>query len=85
VFSPAVVIRNRALKWASELRFPTLLALTVAVFVVDLLVPDLIPFVDELLLGFATLLLALLRKKRRESRTTTETTTGPARSPAGVR
>ncbi len=35
-----------------------------ALFVVDLLVPDLIPFMDEILLALGTLLLAGLRKRR---------------------
>ena len=49
--------------FASRLRYPQLFLLTGAVFVVDLLIPDLIPFVDELLLGLLTLLLGSLKKK----------------------
>ena len=52
------------LRWASGLRFRTLTFLTLALFAADLVVPDTIPFVDELLLGLATLLLASLRKRR---------------------
>jgi hypothetical protein len=52
--------------FASRLRFPWLLALTAAILVADLLVPDLIPFVDEILLALATLVLAGLRKPRSE-------------------
>lgn len=47
-----------------RLGFPRLFLLTAALFVVNLVVPDPIPFVDELLLGLATLLLA--NWKRRE-------------------
>jgi hypothetical protein len=46
------------------LRFPTLTALAAALFLIDLVVPDLIPFADELLLGLATALLASWRKHR---------------------
>jgi hypothetical protein len=55
------------LSWASRLRFPWLLALTTALFVIDLAIPDLIPFVDEILLGLAALLLGSFRKPRAES------------------
>jgi hypothetical protein len=34
------------------------------VFVVDLVIPDFIPFVDEILLGLGTLLLSRLRTRR---------------------
>ena len=45
------------------LRFPQLFVLTVALFLLDVLIPDLIPFVDEILLGLASLLLASWKKK----------------------
>jgi len=51
---------------ASRLRFPVLFKVTLALFVVDLLVPDLIPLADELLLGLAALLLANLRTRAPE-------------------
>jgi hypothetical protein len=50
----------------SRLRYPKLLALTGALFVVDLFVPDVIPLADEILLGLGTLLLARLRTRRTE-------------------
>ncbi|HVH33124.1 DUF6116 family protein [Tahibacter sp. UC22_41] len=51
------------LGFAERLRFPRLLLLTATLFVVDLLVPDLVPFVDEILLALVTLLLARWKKK----------------------
>jgi len=51
------------LAWAERLRFPQLLVLTGALFLVDLVVPDPMPFADELLLGLATLLFAAWRKR----------------------
>lgn len=47
-----------------HLRFPQLFALFAALFVLDLLIPDFIPFVDEILLGLATLLLGSLRRRK---------------------
>jgi hypothetical protein len=54
-------------RWASGLRFPTLLAVIGSLFVLDLLIPDLIPFVDEVLLGLFTVLLAMVKRKRTRS------------------
>lgn len=51
-------VTSRALEWASTLRYPTLFKLAAALFLVDLMLPDPIPFLDELLFGLTTLLLA---------------------------
>jgi hypothetical protein len=59
------MIRDRLMRYVSRLRFPKLLALTVALFLADLVIPDLIPFVDELLLGLVATMLASLRNKTR--------------------
>ncbi|TAA07137.1 hypothetical protein EA658_07490 [Pseudoxanthomonas winnipegensis] len=52
------------LRWARRLRHPTLFKLTALLFVMDLAVPDFIPFVDEILLGLGTLLLANWKDRR---------------------
>ena len=51
------------MRYAAGLRFPRLLAVTAALFVLDLLFPDVVPFVDEILLGLISLLLASLKKR----------------------
>ena len=51
-------------RFASGLRFPVLFALMAVLFVVDLFVPDLVPFFDEVMLALGTLLLGMLRKRR---------------------
>ncbi len=56
---------QRLMGYAAGLRFPRLLAVTAALFVLDVLVPDVIPFVDEILLGLAALLLGSFKKSRR--------------------
>lgn len=53
------------MRFFGRLSYPRLFALTAALFLVDLAVPDLIPFVDELLLGLGTLLLANLRGRKK--------------------
>ena len=50
------------LNWARKLRHPTLFKLVAALFVLDMFIPDFIPFADEILLGLGTLLLAKLKK-----------------------
>ncbi|TXH72274.1 MAG: hypothetical protein E6Q88_06710 [Lysobacteraceae bacterium] len=52
------------LGFLSRLSFPKLFMLAAALWVLDILVPDFIPFFDELLLGIGTLLLANLRKRK---------------------
>ena len=46
------------------LRFPYLFLLAGALFVLDLFVPDLIPFLDEIMLGLLTLLLGSFRRRK---------------------
>ncbi len=62
-------------RFAGRLRFPQLFTITLILFVVDLIIPDMIPFADELLLGLATLLLGSW-KKQRETKPEPEST-GP--------
>ena len=47
----------------SRLKFPQLLVVTAGLFLLDLVIPDLIPFADEILLGLATGLFALWREQ----------------------
>ena len=51
-----------ALGFASRLKHPTLFKITVALFVLNLIIPDLLPFIDEILMGLTALLLANWRK-----------------------
>lgn len=44
--------------WARKLKHPTLFKLVAAIFLVNVFLPDPIPFIDEILLGLGTLLLA---------------------------
>lgn len=46
------------LRWASRLRHPALFKLTAAAFLLSVLIPDPIPFIDEIVLGLATMTLA---------------------------
>ncbi len=57
-------MKNPLITWASKLQFPKLLLLTAVLFFVDLLLPDFIPFIDEILLGLTTIVLASIKKRR---------------------
>lgn len=52
------------LRFFGRLSYPRLFALTAALFVADVIVPDMIPLADELLLGLGTLLLANWKKRK---------------------
>lgn len=51
------------LRWVGRLSYPRLFLVTAVLFVLDVIVPDFIPFADELLLGLGTLLLANWKKR----------------------
>lgn len=57
--SPGAVVA----RFASRLRFPQLFWLTVALFLLDLAIPDLVPFADEVLLALLGLLFGTWRKE----------------------
>ena len=61
---PKRVAVGGILGWARKRRFPTLLLMTGGLFGLDLIVPDFVPFVDELLLGLGTLILARWKDHR---------------------
>ena len=52
------------LDWARKLRYPTLFKITAALFVVTLFLPDPGPFVDEIMFGLGTLLLANWKRRK---------------------
>jgi hypothetical protein len=65
--TPAGHFKDRLLGFARRLRFPKLLAITAALFLADLFIPDFIPFADELLLGLLAMILASVKQRRRDS------------------
>lgn len=65
-------VRRKLFDWAEKLRFPWLLLLTAALFGVDLAIPDFIPFVDEILLGLATVILGRMQRKPKQVRDKSE-------------
>lgn len=56
-------IKAKLLAYIESLRFPWLLLLTVVLFLLNLLIPDALPFVDEILLALVAALLGRLKSK----------------------
>ena len=54
-------------QFAAGLRYPTLFKIVAALFVLDFLVPDMVPFYDEIVLALGTLLLGSLKSRRAAS------------------
>lgn len=55
-------LTQRLMQWFGRLSFPRLFLLAATLFLIDTAIPDFIPFIDEILLGLGTLLLARLQK-----------------------
>lgn len=52
------------LAYANRLRFRNLFLLTLTLFVTDLAIPDMIPLVDEIILGLLTILFSNWKKEK---------------------
>ncbi len=61
-----IPIISAILSFADGLRFRQLFLLIGSLFLLDLLIPDVIPFMDELLLGLLTLLLSAWKKSKKQ-------------------
>lgn len=57
-----VALLDIILGFANQLKFKNLFLLILCLFVIDMLVPDMIPMIDEIILGLLTILLANWKK-----------------------
>lgn len=53
------------LAWLGRLRHPQLFVITAVLFFVDLVIPDMVPFIDELMLALVTLLFGSWKNRRK--------------------
>ena len=58
IIAPLIALLGR-------LRFPVLFGITAVLFIADSLIPDFIPFVDEILLGLGAALLGSWKKRKK--------------------
>ncbi|MCK5497652.1 MAG: hypothetical protein KAI77_00535 [Gammaproteobacteria bacterium] len=65
--NPASIIEI-FLKNANQLKFRNLFFLVISLFLIDLLVPDFIPFIDEIILGLMAIILANWKKERNQDK-----------------
>jgi hypothetical protein len=73
--TPRKMMQQEVVTYASKMRFPVLFFVTVGLFLVNVFLPDPIPFVDEILLGLGALLLGAIRQRVRTGVTTVEPAT----------
>lgn len=59
-------IKSKVVSYLESLRFPVLLIVTGVLFVVNILVPDAVPFVDEILLALVAVILSRLKRRPAE-------------------
>ena len=62
----SISIIESFLKNANQLKFKNLFFLVISLFIIDLLVPDFIPFIDEIILGLLAIILANWKKERNQ-------------------
>ena len=55
---------SKFLAFANKLRFKNLFLLTLGLFVINFLIPDFIPFIDESILGLMAIILANIRRDK---------------------
>jgi len=56
------------LAFANELKFRSLFLVVISLFVIDLLIPDFIPLIDEIILGLLAIILAYWKKERNQDK-----------------
>jgi hypothetical protein len=57
-------IKARLVAYLESLRFPWLLLVTSVLFLVNVFIPDAVPFVDEILLALVAVVLGRLKRKK---------------------
>ena len=60
------LIKKRVIPYLESLRFPVLLLVTATLFLANVFIPDVLPFVDEILLALIVALLSRLKRRRPE-------------------
>lgn len=56
-------LTSRLSRYFENLRFPWLMLVAVVAFVVNLFIPDAVPFLDEIVLGLVAVILGRLKRK----------------------
>jgi hypothetical protein len=65
--NPSVLIAA-FLTFANKLKFKNLFFITIGLFVADLMIPDFIPLIDEVILGLLAIILANWKDERKKEK-----------------
>ncbi len=65
--------------FASRLKFPTLFFITLGLWAINLVIPDPLPLVDEIVMGLLTLMLATWKNSKQPPPSTGATIEGESR------
>ncbi len=65
--NPSVLIAS-FLSFANKLKFKNLFFIVIGLFIVDLVLPDFIPFIDEIILGLLAIILANWKEDRKQKK-----------------
>ena len=57
-------LKSRLIAYLESLRFPWLLLVTAVLFLLNLFIPDALPFVDEILLALVAVLLGRVKRRK---------------------
>lgn len=79
-YDARVMILSGIRRFLERRRFPTLMLIGAALFVLNVIIPDPFPFIDEILLLIATLLIGSFRDWRTERRSDGDRDPGDAES-----
>ncbi|MGB1799609.1 MAG: DUF6116 family protein [Gammaproteobacteria bacterium] len=63
--NPSILIAA-FLSFANKLKFRKLFFIIISLFIINLLIPDFIPFIDEIILGLMAIILANLKEERKQ-------------------
>ena len=65
--NPSVLL-TAFLAFANKLKFKNLFIFVICLFALDLVIPDFIPLIDEIILGLLAIILANWKKERRQEK-----------------
>lgn len=65
--NPSVLVAA-FLSFANTLKFRNLFFIIISLFLINLLIPDFIPFIDEIILGLLAIILANMKEERKQKK-----------------
>ncbi len=63
-----IPIVSLVLAFANQLKFKNLFLLIISLLIADLLIPDMVPFIDEIILGLLAIILGNWKKEKEQNK-----------------